>query len=469
MSGLPMPARRRRSPETARVLPVVAPVAATAAVAIGAAAYSLSSNVPGAETFFGALALLGAAILTEAFPLPIEGVDVGRTSLASVFIVAAAVLYGWPEAVVIGLLTMLAVELGRHRPATRVIYNTSLYVCAGLAAGLAADAVGTGSLGSLVAATLLAACAFYAVDIVLLAAVIARVQEQSYVRAMGSYFGSTVVPFVIMASLTATLVLIWDRSPVAAIVLVAPLLVIAFYQRWLYGALTRLRAFDELKDEFIAVISHELRTPLSSVYGAAVTLQRQEVPPETRRSLLAIVTSEAGRLGRLLDDVLWASRLDTGREEFTIRPTDGGEIAREVLEGSRPRLPEGLTIELETQESLPKVAADPDKLRQVLLNLVENAIKYSPNGGRVTMLVQHSAEYVRFSVRDEGLGIPVHERERIFEKFHRLDPDLTGGVGGTGLGLYVCRELVQRMGGEIWVRSSGGRGSTFAFELPASA
>jgi signal transduction histidine kinase len=105
----------------------------------------------------------------------------------------------------------------------------------------------------------------------------------------------------------------------------------------------------------------------------------------------------------------------------------------------------------------------------VLLNLVENAIKYSPAGGRVTMLVQRSGEYVRFTVRDEGLGIPVHERERIFEKFHRLDPDLTGGVGGTGLGLYVCRELVERMGGEIWVRSSGGRGSTFAFELPAAA
>jgi signal transduction histidine kinase len=329
--------------------------------------------------------------------------------------------------------------------------------------------VGTDTLGSLVGATLLGACAFYAVDILLLAAVIARVQEQSYARAIGAYFGSTVVPFVIMASLTATLVLIWDRSPVAAVVLVAPLLVIAFYQRWLYGALTRLRAFDELKDEFIAVISHELRTPLSSVYGAAVTLQKQDLPPDTRRSLLAIVTSEAGRLGRLLDDVLWASRLDTGHEEFTIRPTDGEHVAREVLEGSQPRLPEGLTIDLEAQESLPRVAADADKLRQVLLNLVENAIKYSPAGGRVTMLVQRSGEFVRFSVRDEGLGIPVHERERIFEKFHRLDPELTGGVGGTGLGLYVCRELVERMGGEIWVRSSGGRGSTFAFELPAAA
>ena len=224
---------RRRSPETARVLPVVAPVAALAAVALGAAAYSLSSNVPSRETIAGSLALLAAAILTEAFPLPIEGVDVGGTSLAEVFIVAAAVLYGWPEAVVIGLVTMFAVELGRHRPAARVIYNTSLYVCAGLAAGVAAEAVGTDTLGSLVAATLLGACAFYAVDILLLAAVIARLRGQSYARAIGSYFGSTVVPFVIMASLTATLVLIWDRSPAAAVVLVAPRRVIAFYQRWL--------------------------------------------------------------------------------------------------------------------------------------------------------------------------------------------------------------------------------------------
>jgi len=103
----------------------------------------------------------------------------------------------------------------------------------------------------------------------------------------------------------------------------------------------------------------------------------------------------------------------------------------------------------------------------VLANLVENAVKYSPAGGRVQVSLGRHERRVLFAVRDEGLGIPLREQERIFEKFFRLDPNLTRGVGGTGLGLYICRELVRRMGGRIWVASRDGEGSTFFFELPA--
>ena len=113
-----------------------------------------------------------------------------------------------------------------------------------------------------------------------------------------------------------------------------------------------------------------------------------------------------------------------------------------------------------------QVAADPDGLRQVLVNLVENAVKYSPDGGRVELELEPGDGRVRFSVRDRGLGIPAAEHERIFEKFYRLDPNLSRGVGGTGLGLYICREIVRRMGGRIRVESEPGRGSTFSFELP---
>jgi signal transduction histidine kinase len=115
---------------------------------------------------------------------------------------------------------------------------------------------------------------------------------------------------------------------------------------------------------------------------------------------------------------------------------------------------------------VPPVAADADRLRQVLFNLVENAVKYSPDGGAIEIRIEPQEERVRFSVRDEGLGIPPSEQRQIFDKFHRLDPDLTRGVGGTGLGLYICRELVRRMGGRIWVASAAGRGSTFFVDLP---
>ena len=113
-----------------------------------------------------------------------------------------------------------------------------------------------------------------------------------------------------------------------------------------------------------------------------------------------------------------------------------------------------------------QVAADPDGLRQVLVNLVENAVKYSPDGGRVELELAPGDARVRFAVRDRGLGIPAAEQQRIFEKFYRLDPNLSRGVGGTGLGLYICREIVRRMGGRIRVESDPGRGSTFSFELP---
>jgi signal transduction histidine kinase len=114
----------------------------------------------------------------------------------------------------------------------------------------------------------------------------------------------------------------------------------------------------------------------------------------------------------------------------------------------------------------PHVAADAEKLKQVLVNLVDNAVKYSPEGGRIQVRLAPAGNQVRFSVQDEGIGVPSEEQERIFEKFHRLDPNLTRGVSGTGLGLYICRELLQRMGGRIWVESELGAGSTFGFELP---
>jgi signal transduction histidine kinase len=115
------------------------------------------------------------------------------------------------------------------------------------------------------------------------------------------------------------------------------------------------------------------------------------------------------------------------------------------------------------------VVADPGQLRQVLSNLIENAVKYSPDGGTVRVALAPENRHVRFSVSDSGLGIPVSEQRRIFEKFFRLDPDMTRGIGGTGLGLYICRELVRRVDGRIWVESDGRSGSTFHVEIPQEA
>jgi PAS domain S-box-containing protein len=233
--------------------------------------------------------------------------------------------------------------------------------------------------------------------------------------------------------------------------------------------LTEERAIEQLRADFVATVSHELRTPLAAIYGAAVTLRRPDLKLEQalRDRLLAVVADESERLAQIVNDVLLASHLDSGQLQSKIERVDPTKVTEHVVDVARTHLPEGVTIEVEAPKRVPAVAADEQQLVQVLGNLVENAIKYSPDGGPVTIKLTHSPRSVRWAVSDRGLGIPASERRRIFEKFYRLDPNMTRGIGGTGLGLYICRELVHRLDGRIWVEANGRRGSTFLVELPA--
>ena len=450
------------------LLPVLVPVTVAGALVTIAAAWSFGSSRPGWDTLAGLLALFVAALAAEAFPLPIEGGPVGRTSLATVFIVAAATIYGWAPATIVGVLTMALVELGRRRPFSRVSYNSALYALAAAAAGAAAGLVGDSSLTALAVGTLAAACAFYLVDVSLLGAVVSRSTGESLLTFLRRAVSWTLLPFGVMASLTIILVVVWDRSPFLAGALVGPLVAVDLYERWLHGSLSRLRELDRLKDEFMAVVSHELRTPLSSVYGAAMTLQRRKLDPAGREAMLGIIYRESARLANLVDQVLWASRLDSGAVESKLEAVDAAPLAREVVAGAQAHLPEGLSVQLSGAEGPRSVRADAEKLEHVLVNLVDNAVKYSPDGGSIEVRLQPNNGHLRVTVRDQGLGIPADEQEQIFDKFKRLDPHLTRGVGGTGLGLYICRELVQQMGGRIWVVSEPGRGSAFSFELPVA-
>jgi PAS domain S-box-containing protein len=232
--------------------------------------------------------------------------------------------------------------------------------------------------------------------------------------------------------------------------------------------LTEERMLEKMRSDFVATISHELRTPLASVYGAALTLiEREEtLEHEHRARLLGVIASEADRLAHIVDDVLLASRLDSRRLAFSIESCDAVHAIDRTVEAARAHIPPGVRLEVEAGDAVPPVAADAEKLRQILGNLIDNAIKYSPNGGLVQVALEQRGHRLRFTVRDQGIGIPPEERERIFEKFYRLDPDLLRGVGGTGLGLYISRELTARMGGSIWVDSTPGGGSTFYLELP---
>jgi PAS domain S-box-containing protein len=235
--------------------------------------------------------------------------------------------------------------------------------------------------------------------------------------------------------------------------------------------LTDERALETMRQDLVATVSHELRTPLAAIYGAALTLRRDDVELEGRLhdKLLEVIAEESNRLSDIVNDLLLASQLDTGTLRATIERCDPREIAQLEIDAARMHLPETIELVLAAPDDLPAVAADPGQLRQVLGNLIENAIKYSPGGGTIDVTVEPVDRHVRFAIRDSGLGIPKSEQRRIFEKFYRLDPDMARGIGGTGLGLYICRELVRRVDGRIWVESDGSSGSTFVVEIPQEA
>jgi two-component system phosphate regulon sensor histidine kinase PhoR len=231
-------------------------------------------------------------------------------------------------------------------------------------------------------------------------------------------------------------------------------------------------ALEQIRQDLVATVSHELRTPLAAIYGSALTLNRGdlELQLDIKEKLLNVIVAESARLTGIVNDLLLASQLDAGRLEVHIESCDPRALTESVVEAARTHLPEGVRVELQPIDGeVPAVAADEVQLRQVLDNLLDNAVKYSPAGGAVELRVEAADDVVRFAVADTGLGIPTAEQSRIFEKFYRLDPDMTGGIGGTGLGLYIARELVRRVDGRIWVEPNDGPGSVFWVEIPAAA
>jgi PAS domain S-box-containing protein len=230
------------------------------------------------------------------------------------------------------------------------------------------------------------------------------------------------------------------------------------------------RLVEQMKSSFVSTVSHALRTPLTSIYGFAETLLRQDVQfgEEERRTFLRYIASEAERLTTIVDALLNVARLDTGDLQVTAVNVDVRPLLTEVVGNAEGATDDGHRFVVDVPSEPLAARADPDKLRQVVSHLVDNAVKFSPGGGTVTVAARRKSDTVEVVVADEGKGIPQAEQQRIFRKFYRAE---AGGNGdaGTGLGLFIAEGLVTAMGGRIWVESVEGRGSSFAFELPAVA
>jgi two-component system phosphate regulon sensor histidine kinase PhoR len=216
-----------------------------------------------------------------------------------------------------------------------------------------------------------------------------------------------------------------------------------------------------MKTDFVSTVSVALRTPLTSIYGFAQTLLREDVgfSDVERRTFLEFIARESEGLTAIVDALLNAARLDKGDLAVTLAPTDVVDVVRSVVDSASVDA-NGHQFVAEVDGAPAHASADPDKLRQVLDQLIANAVKFSPGGGTVTVSVERRADAIEIAVADEGVGIPAGDVDRIFSKFTKV-----ASGPGTGLGLFIARGLVREMGGRMWVESTEGVGARFVFAL----
>jgi len=228
---------------------------------------------------------------------------------------------------------------------------------------------------------------------------------------------------------------------------------------------------SRLKSDFVANVSHELKTPLALIRLYAETLELGRVPNQERKGeYYRVINKESRRLTQLINNILDFSRIEAGRKEYRLVPSDIGAVVRDVVESYRFAIEKlGFTLELEPGEDLPELELDPEALSQALINLLNNAIKYSPEHKAITVSVRRELDRVLLSVSDRGMGIPRSEHRRIFEKFYRVETSLVHTTKGSGLGLALVQHITEAHGGHVELSSTPGEGSTFTLSLPVPA
>jgi two-component system, OmpR family, phosphate regulon sensor histidine kinase PhoR len=232
--------------------------------------------------------------------------------------------------------------------------------------------------------------------------------------------------------------------------------------------ITDLRKLERVRRDFVANVSHEFRTPLTAIQGFAETLLAGAMDdPQNRGRFLEIIVEHSRRLARLTEDLLMLSKMDADRLEFETRRIPVGPFIESCIETAQPRARDrDLRLSVNQANKIPDIAGDRRRLTEVLQNLLDNAIQYTPAGGQIMVSAGVTGSEVRFTVSDTGIGIPQADQPRIFERFYRVDVARSREVGGTGLGLSIAKHLVEGHGGRIWVESDVGQGSQFHFSVP---
>jgi len=228
----------------------------------------------------------------------------------------------------------------------------------------------------------------------------------------------------------------------------------------------RLKELDKLKSDFVSMVSHELKTPLAAMKTSAQVLEVADIATETKREMLDIILRNIDRQTNLVNDLLDLSRIESGRMELKIGSVPLDSLIADSIESVKQAASEkGIKLNVELPEGLASVKGDREKLTQVVINLINNAIKFTPRSGEISIKARELNGQVEVKVSDTGIGIPAEDLDMVFDKFYQVDSTLTREAGGTGLGLAICKGIIEAHRGRIWAESELGKGSTFIFRL----
>ena len=430
---------------------------------------------------FWVLAIL--VLLGEVFPIsiPRRGGAIHEITASTAFTFTLLIAYGAPAAIVTQVIASVIPGILVHKGPRRIAFDGAQYAVSLGAAGLiyfgsgGTMDPGAGSVMPFVLAALI--YFFLTTTITDVAWVPQGIPLDRYLWKDLLIQAQATLPLLALAPVVVSAIeeSVW-LAPLAAVPVVAVwwgthlALDNARLANQLQDSLDHEKELSRTKDEFVAVVSHELRTPLTSIQGYIKTMLQLSVklPEEQRRSFLEAADRQSDRLRRLIEQLLIVGRLEGSADALTRSWVDMDRLAAEVVDELRARA-NGHTFDVRIPEHLPPLYTDEGKLHQILSNLVENALKYAPPDTRITIGAEPGVDGVVVRVLDEGGGIPQDVHDRIFERFFQVDQSATRRVGGTGLGLYICRRMAEAIGGELSLVRSDDAGSEFSLLVPTAA
>jgi signal transduction histidine kinase len=408
-------------------------------------------------------------LMSELLPLTIpRGNDTEEVTTSTTFAFGLALGWGVGWGLTALVCSTIIADLVRRKPARKIFFNAGQYALSIGAAGITYTALGghrlldTGDLPAVAAA----AGAFFVVNNTLTAIAVSLTQGVSIVQHIEHNIRFNAMVSGVLFSMAPVVVVLAETNPVLVPLLAMPLAAVYL------GANAqlknnRLQELNQLKDDFVAMVSHELRTPLTSIQGSVKTLIQlgRDLDEEQRLSFLEAVDRQSDRLRRLIERLLVVARLEADAERVSFSAVPLRTLCEYVVFELRPSAGTH-SFQFDFDPELVEVETDEGKVHQILSNLAENALKYSRADSRITLRCRVETDAVVLMVEDQGPGIPDEAHDRIFDRFYQVDQSKTRNVGGTGLGLYICRKLAEAIGGDLSLDSSYEDGCRFVLRIP---